>query len=543
MTLKNVPTASEAMAKFFRNNLGGVYSTADFNTAVAAGFGRMNTAFSSSKVLVVAENGQYETVQAAIDAAVAEGADADTRYLVIAMPGVKREITTRSSYVDVIYLDAPATTSGGLYPANEPQPELYQLNYPGALVAIRVDDCNSTWLTTSATFDNLTPVAYAANKGVVITHGVVNDYIGDAGKFSGADLKTLYWGYGNALECHSKRHATTPTSHAEAISDIVDAKRQLEDMTVTGLLSPGEKLGVQATGFIQPGGWTGDGYIESATDVDNWLAQLIRTNFVWSQAYAHGSYSAGLPPRHFICYLSPGTLDASASLDLVIALAQPGCRSVLLWHHPDETFKNVVDAIATIRDDRATYPTRRVDAVTCRALHCGLQPPAFYDSTGALMCPLPHGYWEDFEAWPSGAVTLNHQDARLYLSGVSATVETADPTQGQFLRLTTPATGTAICRSQFELRPGRQYLYKARVKSADATSISHLFYAYSYKDDTPRAALLRRGSITIDSSWRTIYLPFSVPMWSDGGGYCEIRVTSTGTALEMDVDDIGIEAL
>lgn len=495
-----------------------------------------------ANVITVAKSGgDYTTVQAAVDAASA-GASNTNRITVLVHPGVKRDYTAADN-VDVVFVDLLGSRSGGFYPANEPELEQYQLNYPGGLIAIRLDDDNDDWLDDSATFGGTNPIAYAAALGIVCTHGIIPNTIDTATHFTSDDLVTLTRTYGNSLECHSNQHETTPSTHAQAVAAITGAREALENFTVDGYSSPGESLGVLPQVFIQPGNWENEGYINSRSDVDDWIAQVIRASFPASEAYAHGQYAGGLPPRHFMGYGNPGDLStAGNALATVLALAQPGMRTLFVLHNPDETFKNLVDAIVAVRDDRSTYPTKVVHSVTCRALHAGLQPGAYYDASGVIQIPSPHGYWEDFEGWTSGAITVPCQDFRCYVGGASASIETGG-TYGQFLRINAAASANAIYRANFTLRAGRQYRVQFYAKSTGAASFNLRPICYCFSGDTPSAITQPNRAISVTSDWVLKSALFDVPTFSDGHGYIEFNVWGGAGGVQMDFDQVSIEAL
>ena len=72
MALLNAPTGREAMRTFLKTVTDDIVDpSADLMTLMAAGFGRLQAAFEASNTFVVAEGGRYETIQSAVDAAVA----------------------------------------------------------------------------------------------------------------------------------------------------------------------------------------------------------------------------------------------------------------------------------------------------------------------------------------------------------------------------------------------------------------------------------------------------------------------------------------
>ncbi len=335
--------------------------------------------------------------------------------------------------VDVYDATPVLTRASGLRRSAEVPLQPIYLSFPGALIAIREDDIPDLWMKVPAAPNaakfalggvNRTPVDYAWRKGVFISHGAPYYYL-DAGlRMSTANFKTAILRYGNELVCHSYAHGfvaagniDNPATYDDMVHEVILPRELFEAKTSSGApATPGNRIGQPVNGFYQPGGWGTDhadnvkARLDNMVDLDSWVGRMIRANYEWSGT-DHGYHRmGGAYHQHFSRYASIDTTNFDTlehAKAFIKNLAMAGGRYELLIHLDAtnyDLFKNAVDAIEAIRDDRVTYPRAAVRSVSASTLRRAVQPPATYDSQGALIIPHGQVYHDDWQDYPVGPV-------------------------------------------------------------------------------------------------------------------------------------------
>lgn len=498
-------------------------------------------------------------------------ADSDNRYILIYLPGCQM-LPSTSAYVDTVSVAGGSRLrSAGFLGAREVSVPPRQLNYPGALITVRSDDGYASWLTNDAVFGGISPAAYAWRKGIPISHGIIHDYIfdysADATRLSIAQLKSLVWEYGCEIVCHSKSHSTTaPATQAELESETTVAARLLEQLpiTVSGHTSI-TRIGHIVDGFWQPGAWTtADARMDNFADWDKWTGRHIRETFVWSGTDGIAQVASGDMPRHFSKYLSIDSISTTyaTAVEYLHAMARPGVKLEINIHNPlldantKNRVKNLFDAIAALRDDRATYPHRCLHPVTAGTMRICTQAPAYY-SSGVIQVPAGQVLQEDFDDMSVGAISLAATYSKggaglLTLSGATGTAEIVnDATEGNVLQTRGITSGNVYQNYHFHGIPGKRYMARIRLRrraytsswAATAGNFSITQYAfYDAADDTAQTA----SSIQV-TGWQTAlatdafgYLnyPLFVPSW--GNGYAYFALVH-GQNVGLDVASVHVE--
>jgi hypothetical protein len=352
------------------------------------------------------------------------------------------------------------------------------LPYP-AVVAIRIDDSTRTvpaditssdddWLVTaSATFavvglGNLSPVKYAALKGVPLTFAQVTDRIGTTNNLSAAHIKLMRLSYGTEFCPHSVTHAN-PATDAAAITEITASKAALD--AVAG-------AGIECRSFIMPGSWSGAYALDSVSELQGVVSRAIRSLYQCSSGsgqMAYAEHGTGQRNRFFnnVTRVSSSIANATDVQNLVDVISQQGLASTLYMHKPGDAgeislanFKELIDRIAVARDSGLLYPVTFHTASTC-----DLMPPV---SGGAIWCKLPNSGFETdvigasagawWKGWRTEGTDVNNTIAR----------DTGDKSSGaascKFVRV--EANASLICDMQ--LQANESYVVKYRAKALTA---------------------------------------------------------------------------
>ncbi|MCL5407344.1 MAG: hypothetical protein M1429_02520 [Patescibacteria group bacterium] len=503
-----------------------------------------------ANVFTVGASGcDYTVLQDAVTAAAAI-ATASNRYLILGMPGCDH-VFTKAANVDVKFLNAPVRHSQGLYPADEVTQFPYSLNQTGMLVALRSDDGYSNWLIADAAFAingvNKSAAEYCAYYGIPVTHAIVNNLIGTASHFTTAQICTLVEKYGCSLASHSYTHGNGPATMAELTNEVNTSIAELRDITRAS--APSNRLGAPIRGFVFPGTWgtAGDAanvasLVENSVDLDKWIARHIRENVEWSSSYVIGdSGSIGWPGPipHFKRYIGISVFSSlAAAKALLERCARPGARLEVLIHDPLDAANKLpltyfVQAVVALREDRATYPTRRVDAVTCDALHLGVQAQSpIYDAAHIIQSPVGMITREDFWNFSVGAWPADRADF-INVDGGTVTIGN-DVTEGNYLQVVNSSGSTKNIFLYLNCIPGRHSIFSMRIKLAVAANVEWTYGVfYDPTDDVnlTETALyyVLWDSRYVPNTWSTFSIPILVPDWSNGRTEILLRVPDGAT--------------
>ncbi|MEN6581678.1 MAG: hypothetical protein ABFD54_04455 [Armatimonadota bacterium] len=510
--------------------LTGSNPSADFASVVSRAAGRMIQAFDESNTVICGPGCKYESVQAAVDVQAAKYKVTGIRQMVAVAPGVERDYVPADG-VDVVY-DGPDTgRAGGRTPVNEcdVSSQYFDLPYPGGLIAIRADDGFASWPTPHADFGGVSAAAYARDHGVTISHAIVPSLLSATpGTYmSYTQVKSLFCEYGCEILNHTKSHLTitNPLSIDDAMDEIIGGRDALENMSLTGVSFPDDWVGIRVNGFVQPGDWSSTAAMTYYEDLSKQSAQIVRSSHAYSMAYAYGTPSYESVQRHGMGYLGASGLPSSYAgvLQWVKHIAASKARIAVLFHSPIESadtrarFKNLIDAIVALRDDRTTYPTICVHPVSCNALVFGRSAPAMYDSTGKLI--IPHGMEPPIDAWDADTDIASAGSLQgFWISGgASNTIYVRQDVDGvKYFEVTRGGTDGPGVQWRPGLTPGGQYVLSFDFKHG-TTGTNPLYIralrgeSYINLHTSSTYAMLTQADGT---TWTRHYAMFSLPMWS-----------------------------
>jgi hypothetical protein len=149
------------------------------------------------------------------------------------------------------------------------------------IVVVRMDDCASSWNTPFAGLGGVSGMTYCASKQIPVTWAIVTTHA-DAGGVSWAQFKAYLDANGGEAASHSVIHTPMPTQQGY-IDEIVNSKAIIE-----------AKLpGYQCNTFIQPGSWTGEGYMDGYAKLDGPVGQAIQANYAQSRGYLGIGWTVG----------------------------------------------------------------------------------------------------------------------------------------------------------------------------------------------------------------------------------------------------------
>lgn len=224
------------------------------------------------------------------------------------------------------------------------------------IVVIRVDDCDSTWLTPLAALDNKSPFDYAKQHRIPITWAIIVDSA-NAGGIPWAKLKEYLDYAGGEPASHSYHHSTINSVQAAA-SELASSKQAIEQ----------HLPGYACTSFVQPGNWYGDAYLASFGSLKNPLGAALQATYDQSMAYVVPGVAAGpVYYRHGLCAstgfdsrwanwtadMTAATLDAIAASPgsmFVFQLHDVGANPKIQITVDGAAFRKLVDRLAELRD-------------------------------------------------------------------------------------------------------------------------------------------------------------------------------------------------
>jgi len=560
-----------------------------FEESLSRAAGLILDAYDAGTVVLVGPGGKYETVTAGLAAAssgmavvVLPGTAGAAYVESVTVPAgvtlatvgpvtVDGDMTLEDSTARVVgdwYLTgtvsggvierpaAPATKQGGYVGMHEASPDQWMLSYVGGLIAIRGDDIRKTWIdsTYAAQCGGVSPLAYARSKGIRITLAAPSSFVDNGPGFTAMDeddLQVAIRDFGAEICSHSQTHSaeTDPRAasdlRATAYDEIVGSKLALEALTTDNdpEESPGNRLGIKIRGWVEPGDW---GPTDGRAEIDDEVSRLVRENYEWGMDYAFGNANdaGGVPvsrplwlgkmPRYHASYYGSTAISETygTALAYIKGFAYHGVRSCFLWHMDSASaatrFKNMCDAIAAIRDDKATYPLLHLESVTLSEMMLGLQPAA-YVSGGALQIPCGILY-EDFEQFASGALgsSINIQPMLITTSGGDSSIETGDATYGQYLRLAYQRY--LMLRGCVE--HGRSHMVRIRAKASASLSCQVRMNWWPFDEET-RQFNQYMTSITIGTSWAQYNIPWAFEGWSNGASSLSLINNTSGETLDI----------
>lgn len=228
------------------------------------------------------------------------------------------------------------------------------------VVVLREDDCRASWRTPFDGLGGVSALQYGKQKRIPITWGVITDWAttGNGGySLVWSELLDYLQTAGGEAASHSVTHGGAATD-ASYIDELVKSKAAIEK----------NLPGYTCTTFLQPGSWTGDGYMDRFSCLDNAVGQAIQANYLQSQAYLGGGWRIGNPYYPYgmtnvysVDYQAYPSIDAlQATLDIVGST--PGLRFVITMHGVQESggtteyetradmLKALMDRLASLRD-------------------------------------------------------------------------------------------------------------------------------------------------------------------------------------------------
>lgn len=453
-----------------------------------------------------------------------------------------------NKYVDVIHNYAYGNTSdGNSYEVREKIPrDNWFINFPGALIAIRIDSTSASWLINSSTFAiggvNQHPVYYAWYNGVPLTFAITPSRLNTSDNFTDTHIKALLNNFGCEVAVTSlSGNNSYPTNYNDLFNEIVTPKYAIENKLLADpMLKPNDIYGVSIRGYVQPD-WTfnSSNLAEMRTqyDKDKAIAKLLRENYQWAECALYPNWSVGAMPKFGATAVALDTSNALNTLNdakaFLETIAFPNTRHVFSFSNVSSNatkFKNLIDAIVALRDDRTAYPYRALMPVTCSMLHLGKSAPAYYDSNGLIMPKL--GIYESFNNpyWTVGNLTLPYTLSfgviRSYGTGFSASIATESNIK--HLRLSANSSNTSEY-IYFDINmcnvPGRSYCIKFTAKAVGNDVVSVRIYPQyrtvsgnsvsTVTDYTYQTTALNYFIDT--TAWKQYSFIYRMPTWATGG--------------------------
>ena len=105
------------------------------------------------------------------------------------------------------------------------------------VVVVRVDDCESSWLTSRAELDNQSPMHYAKQARIPITWAIIVD-AANSGGVSWQDFKDYLDYAGGEPASHSYHHSST-SSTADAAAELASNRQSRHQSPKRGLPAAG----------------------------------------------------------------------------------------------------------------------------------------------------------------------------------------------------------------------------------------------------------------------------------------------------------------
>lgn len=304
--------------------------------------------YPANRILVVPSN-TLPTVNAAIDFAVAAGADYDNQFMIYLLPDAALE------------WDEPLPAGVSIdYTPKQSTPVEIPWDVP--LITIMADDCLSSWQVDHADTGGVSPLLYAAQRGVPINMGLIGQDYADtanipAERVTMANLR-LFTRQNLQLYAHSWTHAD-PTDQQGVLREVVGVRQLIESLKAATLGTPGERnqeIGTLCADYWKwPGNMTGDYLVDSLPKTYKTMARTVVQHYSSSGAYLG---IASRQRRHF------GTVHYTGAA-AVTAVASAPQRNIILmthglsqyagdWTHAQ--FKTIIDSIVALRTAGAAYP-------------------------------------------------------------------------------------------------------------------------------------------------------------------------------------------
>lgn len=447
--------------------------------------------------------------------------------------GVTRTYTAQPN-VSVVFADeSPGTWQMGVERLRDVPFEYTPI--PGTdvdLVAIRIDDAATAWVTTDATGTlqingvNVSPLAYACAKGIPLSFAVIPAFVelNGATYMTKTNLKDAYW-FGMELAAHTYDHepGSQPTTTAQAYKQVVECRDYLEGIDA-GLAT---WLGAPVRGWIRSGWWNN---MTTRAGCAAEIPRLIRANYEWSMG-AYGYPAPGPGARHYSAY--GFTKDHKTMFDV----GRPGTDVVLLLHTIAASgaevtfvqFKNIIDKLVALRTAGKVLPVSLTTFFSAIRENRGWHGVLYGDMDGVASGNLP----------TSGLLAG---------SVVGESVVTDDPLEvkPKCLKLTRTTGGPTTTFSSIRCIPGRTHCLRIAASGSLTQSVAALLRYDDARGSTNqfKAIYSDSGSQCIfgSAAWVTHYRTFSVPLWMKPTGLVlQTKVTDAEAAIY--VADIAIEVI
>lgn len=354
----------------------------------------------NSKVIRVTEG---QSIQAAVDAAVAAGASASNPYVVVYGPRTPPTYTPAPGVW--VVPDSPRRSYSNSVLPGIPYREAapYPVPYNQPMVAIVMDDIDAQWMSAPAGADfgaGVSGFEYAWRNGIPVAHAVVRNYLNAADKFKTRELLACQFYNAAEMLAHSKSHAApAPVTVADIIDETIAVRDWLESLTITAedqtelkkahwglstnqfantpdnnVTTPWTDAGFMVGGFVKPGAWpSGLNSLVSLQTSPIWAT--VRDGFDYYINDVRFDILYPGPPRmHSITrkLLEDGVLEGCENL------IEPGQRTMLLFHaYPAADWAKVKTAFDRLV---AARNAGKLQLVTPRTLVYGV--PAPVDSMG-----------------------------------------------------------------------------------------------------------------------------------------------------------------
>lgn len=229
--------------------------------------------------------------------------------------------------------------------------------YNRPVVVVRIDDCQTSWLTPFSGLGGVNGLTYGKSKQIPITWAVISSFASLGGSMTWAQIKDYLDTCGGEPASHSVNHSPMSTQQ-DYLDELVNSKTAIE----------ANLPGYQCRTFIQPGTWTGDAYMDSFSKLDNPIGQAIQANYAQSLAYlgggwrvGHAYYPHGTSNTYSIDAQSLPTIPGISSVLDVVATT-PGLVFIISGHGvqeqggtgtykvPADVLKATMDKLADLRD-------------------------------------------------------------------------------------------------------------------------------------------------------------------------------------------------
>lgn len=484
----------------------------------------------NNRVIQAGPGCRYQSIQDAVDAAVAAGADADNQAEIIPIGPVALE------YDDIL----PVGVSVRM---DEAALESVDVPYRAPLIAVIADDCSVDWSTVSGDLAGVTPLAYAANNGIPVSLGLIGEDYAGAVPVTRIPLATIreYLRKGALhLFAHTYYH-DDPATHAIREADTLGVKQIIHGLRDTAYGTAGhanQYLGCTCDVWKQAGTYTGDNYTDTYDKTQADMARTVRKHFGASMAYW------GVASR-LVRHMGMRTFETKAAA--IAAIAGTPNRDMIVFTHGFGTyaatdytaaeFKTLIDRLVALRAAGLAYP------VTLRTWFAARHSSP-YDASATTWAAkwrnlaLVNG---DLDTMATGAIPSTYPIDTWYSQSVQAPTVVDTGAGVNALQIDNDAAATTLAAHELSrCERGKEYmitLLARRIPDGGAGKQFRIIINNAYLD--PAGELTNDqttlGTFTLADSddWTRYFVCTSIPTWAHKPTLWVASPSSAATKLQF----------